>query len=242
MKFVGIIGYKKSGKTTLLLKLSKELISQGYRVAAIKHVSRDLDMPNTDTEKYKERISQVVAITSNESIFFLKNKSNLEEIIKHLEADIVLVEGLKKEKTYPKIVCLREKKEKAELFDGLQLCTASLVDNDTNSSFSDFNILNNEDVKEMSKIIISKAFKLPNLDCGACGFQSCYELAQEIVKGNKTVGDCFSLKSKVVVKANGKIIPMNPFISKIVKNVILGLLSPLKEFGKGKIEIEIKEK
>ncbi|MEA1939443.1 MAG: molybdopterin-guanine dinucleotide biosynthesis protein B [Candidatus Caldatribacteriota bacterium] len=242
MKFVGIIGYKKSGKTTLLLKLTKELISQGYRVAAIKHISRDIDMVNTDTEKIKQRISQVAAITPNESILFLKNKSNLEEIIKHLEADIVLVEGLKKEKTYPKIVCLREEKEKSELFDGLQLCTTSLVDNDTNSSFSDFNILNDEDVKEMSKIIISKAFKLPNLDCGACGFQNCYELAQEIVKGNKTVGDCFSLKSEVVVKANGKIIPMNPFISKMVKNTIMGLLSPLKEFGKGNIEIKIKEK
>jgi hypothetical protein len=32
-------------------------------------------------------------------------------------------------------------------------------------------------------------------------------------------------------------VPMNPFISDIVRNTILGMLSPLKGFKKGKIEI-----
>jgi molybdopterin-guanine dinucleotide biosynthesis protein B len=242
MRVIGIIGYKKSGKTTLTLKLSDELTKRGYKVAVVKHINEDLDLANSDTSKYKEGLTQVAAITPKESVIFLKNKKNLEEIIKYFEADIVLVEGFKKEKTFPKIVCLREESEKAELFDGLQLCTAGFVSKEVDLKLYDFNILNDEDIKRIAEIAINKSFKLPNLNCGGCGYKDCYGLAQEIVKGNKIPGDCTSLEPSTLVKVNGKVIPMNPFISKIVKNTIVGLLSPLKSIVKGDIEIKIKQK
>lgn len=242
MRVIGITGYKKSGKTTLIIKLSDELTKRGYKVAVVKHTSEDLDLANSDTSKYKEGLTQVAAITPEESVIFLKNKKNLEEIIKYFEADIILVEGFKKGKTFPKIVCLREENEKAELFDGLQLCTVGFVSKGVGPKLYDFNILNDEDIKEIAEIAISKSFKLPNLNCGECGFQDCYGLAQEIVKGNKTPGDCPSLEPSTLVKVDGKIISMNPFITKIVKNTIIGLLSPLKGFAKGDIEIRIKQK
>ena len=242
MRVISITGYKKSGKTTLILKLSDELIKRGYKVAVIKHINENIDQVNTDTSKYKEVLTQVAAITPKESVIFLKNKKNLEEIIKYFEADIILIEGFKKEKTFPKIVCLREESEKAELFDGLQLCTAGFVSKELNPKFYNFNILNDEDIKKIAEIAINKSFKLPNLNCGECGYQDCYGLAQEIVKGNKTLDDCSSLEPSTLVKVNGKIISMNPFISKIVKNTIIGLLTSLKGFTKGDIEIKIKQK
>ena len=242
MRVIGITGYKKSGKTTLTLKLSDELIKRGYKVAVVKHINEDLDLANSDTSKYKEILTQVAAITPEESVIFLKNKKNLEEIIKYFEADIILIEGFKKEKTFPKIVCLREESEKAELFDGLQLCTVGFFSKDVSPKFCDFNILNDEDIKKIIEIAINKSFKLPNLNCGECGYQDCYGLAQEIVKGNKTPNDCPSLKPSTLVKVNGKIVPMNSFIAKIIKNTITGLLSPLKGFTKGDIEIKIKQK
>lgn len=242
MRVIGIIGYKKSGKTTLTLKLSDELIKRGYKVAVIKHINEDLDLANSDTSKYKECLTQIAAITPKETVIYLKNKKNLEEIIKYFEADIVLIEGFKKEKTFPKIVCLREESEKAELFDGLQLCTAGFVSKEVNQKLYDFNILNDEDIKKIAEIAINKSFKLPNLNCGECGYKDCYSLAQEIVKGNKTLDVCSSLEPSTLVKVNGKIISMNPFISKIVKNTIIGILSSLKGFAKGDIEIKIKQK
>lgn len=242
MRVIGTTGYKKSGKTTLTLKLSDELIKRGYKVAVIKHTDEDLDLANSDTSKYKEILTQVAAITPEESVIFLKNKKKLEKIVKYFEADIILIEGFKKEKTFPKIVCLREESEKVELFDGLQLCTAGFVSKGTDSKLCDFNILNDEDIKKIAKIAINKSFKLPNLDCGECGYQDCYGLAQEIVKGNKTLNDCSSLEPSTLVKVNGKIISMKPFISKIVQNTIIGLLSSLKGFIKGDIEIKIKQK
>ena len=242
MKVIGITGYKKSGKTTLTLKLSDELIKRGYKVAVIKHINENIDQVNTDTSKYKEVLTQVAAITPEESVIFLKNKKNLEEIIKYFEVDIILIEGFKNEKTFPKIICLREESEKAELFDGLQLCTAGFVSKGVDPKLCDFNILNDEDIKKIAKIAINKSFKLPNLDCGECGYQDCYGLAQEIVKGNKTLDDCPSLEPSTLVKVNGKRISMNPFIAKIIKNTITGLLSSLKGFIKGDIEIKIKQK
>jgi len=242
MKVIGITGYKKSGKTTLTLKLSDELTKRGYKVAVVKHIDEDLDLANSDTSKYKEVLTQVAAITPEESVIFLKNKKNLEEIIKYFETDIILIEGFKREKTFPKIVCLREESEKAELFDGLQLCTAGFVSNELNPKLHDFDILKDEDIKKIANIVIEKSFKLPNLNCGECGYQDCYGLAREIVKGNKTLDDCPSLEPSTLVKVDGKIISMNPFISKIVKNTIIGLLSSLKGFIKGDIEIKIKQK
>jgi molybdopterin-guanine dinucleotide biosynthesis protein B len=242
MRVISITGYKKSGKTTLILKLSDELIRRGYKVAVIKHINENIDQVNTDTSKYKEVLTQVAAITPDESVIFLKNKKNLEEIMKYFEADIILIEGFKKEKTFPKIVCLREESEKAELFDGLQLCTAGFVSKELNPKFYDFNILNDEDIKKIAHIVVEKSFKLPNLNCGECGYKDCYGLAQEIVKGNKTLDDCSSLEPSTLVKVNGEIISMNPFISKIVKNTIIGLLTSLKGFTKGDIEIKIKQK
>jgi molybdopterin-guanine dinucleotide biosynthesis protein B len=242
MRVIGIIGYKKSGKTTLTLKLSNELTKRGYKVAVVKHVNKDIGLNNTDTSKYKKCLAQVAAITSEESVIFLKNKKNIEEIIKYFEADIILIEGFKKEKTFPKIVCLREKSEKVELFDGLQLCTAGFVSKGVDSKLYDFNILNDEDIEKIAEIAINKSFKLPNLNCGECRYKDCYGLAQEIVKGNKTPDDCPSLEPSTLAKVNGKIISMNPFISKIVKNTIIGLLSSLKGFTKGDIEIKIRKK
>lgn len=242
MRVIGITGYKKSGKTTLTLKLSNELIKRGYKVAVVKHINENIDQVNTDTSKYKEVLTQVAAITPEESVIFLKNKKNLEEIIKYFEVDIILIEGFKKEKTFPKIVCLRVESERAELFDGLQLCTAGFVSTEVIPKLYDYNILDDKDIKKIAEITINKSFKLPNLNCGECGYQDCYGLAQEIVKGNKTLDDCSSLEPSTLVKVNGKIISMNSFISKIVKNTIIGLLSSLKGFIKGDIEIKIKKK
>ncbi|MCK4308901.1 MAG: molybdopterin-guanine dinucleotide biosynthesis protein MobB, partial [Candidatus Atribacteria bacterium] len=121
-------------------------------------------------------------------------------------------------------------------------CTAGFVSKEANPKFCGFNILNDEDIKKIAEIAIDKSFKLPNLNCGECGYQDCYGLAQEIVKGNKTSDDCPSLEPSTLVKVNGKVVPMNSFIAKIVKNTITGLLSPLKGFTKGDIEIKIKQK
>jgi molybdopterin-guanine dinucleotide biosynthesis protein B len=65
------------------------------------------------------------------------------------------VEGFKRERLFPKIVCLREKEEKEELFDGLELFTASFKE-----EIADYLISNDEHVREMAAIAMARAFEL----------------------------------------------------------------------------------
>ncbi|MFO8165520.1 MAG: molybdopterin-guanine dinucleotide biosynthesis protein B [Desulfatiglandales bacterium] len=234
VKAIGVIGYKKSGKTTLIMRLSHELSRMGYSVAILKHASGHIVFPGSDTSKFREHATFVSAISSTESEIILKGRKRIEDILTYVDSDIVLMEGFKKEKTFPKIVCIRHKDEEQELFDGLQLFTASFKEN-----LSDFTIENDAHVKKMAILVSDRAFKLPNLNCGHCGYESCYELAMEIVKGKKSISNCVSLNPPISIKVDGAEFPLNPFMSNLFKNSFLAMLSSLKGFKKGRIEIDI---
>ena len=236
MRAVGIVGYKNSGKTTLTRALARELTRRGHEVAVIKHTSHHLDLPGKDTATLGEAVSQVGFISPQESGVFWKKSLSLENIIPYLEADVLLVEGFKAERTFPKIVCLSGQPEDENLFDGLAICAVGPA---SEGRELDVPLLSLDEIGKIADLVEGKAFKLPNLDCGNCGFETCYELAREIVKGTRSVEDCVSLQPATEVRIDGKLMPMNPFISSIVRSTILGMLSPLKGFKKGKVEISL---
>jgi len=234
VKAVGIIGYKKSGKTTLVMKLSQELSEMGYSVAILKHASGDIDFPSSDTSKFRTHAAFVSAISSKESEIILKGRKRIEDILTYFDCDIVLIEGFKKEKTFPKIVCVLQPADKKKLCNGLELFTASF-----NKDISEFSIENDDHVKKMAAIVSEKSFKLPNLNCGHCGHESCFDLAKEIVKGKKSIANCVSLNPPISIKVDGTEFPLNPFMSNLFKNSFSAMLSSLKGFKKGRIEIDI---
>ena len=103
----------------------------------------------------------------------------------------------------------------------------------------DIPFLGRDEVGKIADLVEQKAFKLPNLDCGGCGHERCYDMAREIVAGTGSVEDCVSLQPATEIKIDGQPMPMNPFISRIVRGTILGMLSSLKGFRRGKIEVSI---
>jgi len=228
MKVIGIIGYKGSGKTHLGINLSEELKKRGYTVAIVKHVQGSLDLPDKDTSLYRGHCDQLIAISDEGVTEFFKGKLNFEQALDSLDADFVIVEGFKEKKNFPKIVCLRKKSEKKELSDGLEIALAGK---------GNFN--SDRDISTIADLVVEKAFKLPNLDCGDCGFNTCYELAREILKGKKRVSDCTHLGGNVEVQVAGERMELNPFVSDILRKTIKGFLSGLKDFKEGKIRIKI---
>jgi molybdopterin-guanine dinucleotide biosynthesis protein B len=246
LKAVGIIGYKKSGKTSLLMNLARELTARSHTVSSVKHSSCALDLPGTDTALHRRFVHQAAAIAPEESAIFFRESMNLEEMFNYLKADIVLIEGFKGEKTYPKIVCLRPGDDIRTLLDGLEICIVGARPAgqiDLNVPFIDAEsdgVPASDGISKVADLVEEKAFKLPNLDCGACGYKTCYELALQIVKGSKTIDDCRSLNADVQIRIDDRIMPAKPFISNLVRNTITGLLSSLKGYRKGKIEIKIK--
>lgn len=252
LKVVGIIGYKNSGKTTLTHALARELAKRGHEVAVIKHLSHHVDLPGKDTTILGEAVGQVGFISPQGSGLFWKKPLSLEDVISHLGAEFILVEGFKAEKTFPKIVCLRGESDDRDLFDALTICAVGPADWAEGVGIPSFDspstelrtrlrtpLLGRDEVGKIADLVEEKAFKLPNLDCGGCGHERCYDMAREIVAGTGSVGDCISLQPATEIRIDGRPMPMNPFISSIVRNTILGMLSPLKGFKKGKIEISI---
>lgn len=192
LKVVGIVGYKNSGKTTLTCALARELTSRGREVAVIKHTSHQLDLPEKDTAILGESIGQVAIISSQESALFWKKSLSLEDMIPYLEADIILVEGFKTERTFPKIACLRGEPDDRDILDGLAICAVGPAGQMVGTSVP---LLDRDAVIEIADLVERKAFKLPNLDCGDCGYERCYDLAREIVAGTGSVEDCVFAQS-----------------------------------------------
>jgi len=236
MKALGIVGYKKSGKTSLLASLARELTARGLIISSVKHSSCALDLPETDTAVHRQFAHQTAAIAAEESAIFFSESMNLEKILGYLKGDLVLIEGFKTEKSYPKVVCLRPGDDPKTLMDGLEIC---VVGGSPGTSVNVPVLDAESDIGKIADLAQQKAFKLPSMDCEACGYKTCYELALQIVKGNKTMDDCRSLNAHVQIKIDGHIMPAKPFISDILQNTITGMLSSLKGYREGKVEIKI---
>jgi molybdopterin-guanine dinucleotide biosynthesis protein MobB len=95
----------------------------------------------------------VAAASAVEAEIIVKGEQSLEDMLRYCsDCDLVLVEGFKKESLFPKIVCLREKEEKEDLFDGLELFTASFKE-----GVADYLISDDEHVQEMAAVALEKA-------------------------------------------------------------------------------------
>ncbi|MBN1765684.1 MAG: molybdopterin-guanine dinucleotide biosynthesis protein B [Sedimentisphaerales bacterium] len=98
---LGICGFKKSGKTTLIESLLKELIGQGLKVAVIKHQSEpvECDRPGSDTARFYQAGATVLGF-DGQSVFTRQHASDnftLNDALDHLgnDYDLILAEGFK---------------------------------------------------------------------------------------------------------------------------------------------------
>ena len=230
MKVIGIVGYKKSGKTTFIIKLADYLIKKGYEVSIVKSIHGDMDERNTDTGRFFKVSKNVAAITSKDASIFLKNVKDFDKVLSFIGGDIVLAEGFKERRDYPRILLFREKGEIEHLANGLEIAYASLGDYRGNKKpFFPISEID-EYIPQIGDLVLKHAFKLPGIDCGSCGFPTCYEMAKKIITGNAKPEDCVinSAKKEVVLKVDGKTVPLMPFVEDLVKNMTLETLSTLK--------------
>jgi molybdopterin synthase catalytic subunit len=105
MKIISVVGYKKTGKTTLVGHLVEALKNRGS-VGTIKHLNEhDINEKDTDTWKHaKAGADVVVAVTPNELVKFSRN-NNLATALDELAnagMDFAVVEGFK-DSRLPKI-------------------------------------------------------------------------------------------------------------------------------------------
>lgn len=126
---VQIVGYKNTGKTTLVCRLTELLKQRNYKVGTVKSDAHDFEMdePGTDTWRHQQAGADITAISSSRRSAVLSNApSTLAELLGHMKhVDIVLVEGFKRER-YPKLALVRHESD-AELLAGLSHIAAAVL-------------------------------------------------------------------------------------------------------------------
>ena len=162
MKTIAVIGWKNSGKTTLVSRLVAHLRKKKFKVGVVKHAHHtfDIDHPNTDSYKIRQAGSYKTTIVSEKRLAHIEEKISseidIEELIKFNNGcDILIFEGFKKIKKLSKIEVNLTKNNKELLYKSLD--NVKLLVSDDMSEHP-IKVLRHDQVNEIIKEILSDSF------------------------------------------------------------------------------------
>lgn len=234
MRAISIAGFKNSGKTMLTSLLAAALERRGLTVSIAKRTHHGLDKPDTDTAKLCAPGRIVAGFSETETALFWGGPHTLPDMLPLLRADILLVEGGKSRDWLPRVLCAREPSEAEALSRGLALASYGRVPVEGLPHFTETSM------DDLAALLAERAFLLPGLDCGACGYEGCLGLARAVVAGTAAVRNCKALKSGMAVTINGQPLGLNPFTAGMLGGAIRGMLREMKGVAPGDVEIRLK--
>jgi molybdopterin-guanine dinucleotide biosynthesis protein B len=129
---IAVVGGKKSGKTTTIELMVKELSNRGYQIVAAKHIPEPnftIDTKGKDTWKYVQAGAKTVIAVSSDEIATVERVSTkdvkLEEIMKKCRnQDVVFLEGFRelvaKDKHICKVAVVNSPEDFAEAVDAYE--------------------------------------------------------------------------------------------------------------------------
>ena len=124
---IGVVGLKKSGKTTLIESIIQELTKRGYRVATAKHVNQkgfSMDTKGKDTWRHSAAgANPVISVSDIETAILIKDgaqRFSLDRLLSFTpETDIMVLEGFSwfvlSDEQVGKILCVRNREEYEDL-------------------------------------------------------------------------------------------------------------------------------
>ena len=103
MKIIGVVGWKNTGKTTLIEKLIKEFNQRNLSVSTIKHSHHNFSLDRQGTDSYRQfnaGAKETILASDSKWIKFSKQISEYETRLDYLlkqiiPVDIVIIEGFK---------------------------------------------------------------------------------------------------------------------------------------------------
>lgn len=228
MPIVAVVGSKKSGKTTAVETLVHGLVGKGYTVATVKHISEPnftVDTKGKDTWRHAEAgASTVISVAPNELAVIRKvdtTKYSLEQMTRNCEDDveIIILEGFKKligqDPTVPKIVAAKTTEEVLEASKHFKPILTFVGAISTEA----------------------KKLKIPYVDV-LKEQQRLVDLVDEKIAA--PVERKRKHKKKFRIRVDERILPLNPFVQEIMRNIILGMISTLKGVAiKGEEDVSI---
>ena len=249
MKVFSIAGYHRTGKTTVVVELIKELKKRGFKVVSIKDIhAEDFSMEDKDSNSWKHWEASrdtVIARGLNETYQIWHRQLSLNEILAHLEADYVVVEGMRSV-ALPRIICAENQTQLDELVDGTIFAISGIYANH-NNKYKHLPVFKSvEEISQLADLVEKKVFEvlpLPKAECcGECGL-TCREMVAAILAGERKREDCKTDRNTCMkLKIGGKEIIIVPYVQKTFIDIIKAYLQNLKGYKEGeKIEIEINE-
>lgn len=232
MRAIAVVGYKKSGKTTLAMELAQALKEMGLTVTLVKHSHHGFDeKPDTDTARFRESADMVMGFSPGGSFVSWPGERPFSELIPLVSTDMLVLEGGKTLGVMPRIIIAPDEATANDLDPDLAL--AAYGDEALEG------VMATRDIAGLARIAASTGFLLPGLDCGGCGRENCRALAAEIVAGDATTADCVAQNGDLKISINGQPLALNPFIERMLRGGILGMLRELKGFGPGPVDIKL---
>jgi len=248
MKIFSVIGITKSGKTTTIENIIKELVRRNYTVGSIKEIhfhDFKMDEEGTNTDRHKKAGSSLVTARGTfETDILHQEKMNINDILKEYSHDFVVMEGVR-DTCAPKIVTAHDIEGIEDRLDETTFAISGQISNKI-TEYKGIPVINSEtDIIKLVDLIEEKVFcKLPDVKdecCQECGY-TCKSLSENILMGLAKRSDCVMLRENTTLKINGKEITMVPFVQKILKNSIEAVLKELDGYSEnGDIEICIKK-
>jgi len=264
---LAVLGHKNSGKTTVAEHIVSTLVKRGFKVAVAKHIGKkgfSMDSEGKDTWRYSVAgANPVIAISNSETTVKLKigeDDISLDWMLRASAengADVLVMEGFSflilKDKRVGKIICVRNVKEYNEYKEKgegeiLAYCSFKSLGEPILEIGKDLQRIVDKVVRFVTKRqrIFSILGELPGLNCRKCGRSSCLDLAEAIYAGEASVEECVLLKLKPKLKTRIIIeegeVPIQSFVSEVIRRSVLGMISTLKGVnisGEEEIRIEI---
>lgn len=232
MLAVNLVGFKKSGKTTLALDLAAEFKRRGIKAAAAKCTHHPaLDRADTDSDRLFAAYGQCAALAGGEAQVTWNSRRYLADLLPLLDCEVLVVEGCKSLGWLPRILLPQNPEEAADLSPELALGTYGPVEIPGLTRLAD--------PAAVADAVLKRGFALPGLDCSACGRTDCRGLAQDIVAGRASIQGCQARPANIKISVNGAELGLSPFVADILSGGILGMLRTLKGFTPGKVEVSI---
>jgi len=239
MKVFSINGLTKSGKTTTVENVIRELKARGYSVGSVKEIhfhEFKIDVEGTNTDRHKKAGAELVTARGMyETDVLYPTMLPIEKILSFYDQDYVILEGVN-DINAPKIVTAHDEDGIEQKLDYRTMAISGVIA-DRLTEYKGLPVIHciNETKRLVDMIEEFVPELLPDFDsdcCTACGYD-CHTLMTRILKGESKRSDCVISNTNIEVTVNGKPLKMVPFVQDILRNTVLGVLRELRGYQEG---------
>lgn len=206
MRVIMVKGFSKTGKTTTVTAIIKELRRRGYSVGTVKDIHYEgfhMDQEGTDTYKHAQAgASRVTALGERETDILFSRRMDITPLLKYYKEDFVILEG-DSGADCPAIVTAKTREDIEKRMDDRVFAVSGIISKEL-EEYNGLPVINcMKEVEKMADLIEKKTAK------------------------EKEEAD-------VILTIDGVEIPMVPFVKNMLKNVVTGAVKALDGYEEGK--------